>query len=315
MITFHYNSFFNPLNIDNSNRCMDDYSIKQGFLGQKMIVVPNDLKKLFSANPVTRLFSITDIGYYPKAANHRRTRVKGSNEYIFIYCVDGMGFYKQGEYSQTLRANNFLLIPKNEGHSYWADSTTPWSIYWMHFEGTLAAHLFKRYLENPNRKTAVPYGNEAIHAFNQIFEIYESDYAVSGMEYANILGLHFLSSFIYDKVKTDYSVDAPGNLVNEIITYLMQNLDKTFKAEEISTKFKFSYSYIFNIFKKRTGYSLFHFFNLKKIQKSCEYLNYSDLSIKEIAFLLGFHDPLYFSRLFKKHIGVSPKNYRKKGGR
>ncbi len=50
---------------------------------------------------------------------------------------------------------------------------------------------------------------------------------------------------------------------------------------------------------------------MKKVQKACEYLNYTDLTIKEISFSLGFQDPLYFSRLFKGHMGISPRKYRK----
>ncbi|WP_415864943.1 helix-turn-helix domain-containing protein [Thalassobellus suaedae] len=75
--------------------------------------------------------------------------------------------------------------------------------------------------------------------------------------------------------------------------------------------FNLSTSYLQTLFKKRTGYSLIHFFNLKKTQKACEYLNYTDLSIKEISVKLGFKDPLYFSRLFKNYMGVSPKAYKK----
>jgi len=53
------------------------------------------------------------------------------------------------------------------------------------------------------------------------------------------------------------------------------------------------------------------FFNLNKTQKACEYLSYTDLSIKEISFKIGFEDPLYFSRTFKNFMGKSPRNYRK----
>ena len=53
------------------------------------------------------------------------------------------------------------------------------------------------------------------------------------------------------------------------------------------------------------------FFNLKKTQKACEYLNYTDLSIKEISYKIGFDDPLYFSRIFKNFMGKSPRNYKK----
>lgn len=290
---------------------MDNSSLKEGFLGQKLIVLPKALKKTLRANPITQSFLITDIGYYPKASNHHRVRRHGSNEYIFIYCTDGAGAFKYNERSQKILPNQFFIIPKHTKHEYWADSKNPWSIYWMHFDGSMAKYLCDRYLENSQKNILIPFEKERIDLFNQVFKIFKSDYVSTGMEYANILGLSFLSSFIYSDIEKDVHVTAPTNLVDHIMDFLSENLDKSFKAEDISNKFNYSPSYLFSLFKKRTGYSLIHFFNLKKIQKACEYLNYTDLSVKEIAFRMGFQDPLYFSRLFKKHMGMSPNAYKK----
>jgi AraC family transcriptional regulator of arabinose operon len=56
-----------------------------------------------------------------------------------------------------------------------------------------------------------------------------------------------------------------------------------------------------------------YFFNFKKIQQASEYLNCTDLSVKEISFKVGFQDPLYFSRMFKNYSGKSPRLYRNEG--
>jgi len=61
---------------------MEDTPLKEGFLGQKMIVLPEDVKKELRSNPFTRGFYITDIGYYPNAKNHYRKRNNGAKEYI-----------------------------------------------------------------------------------------------------------------------------------------------------------------------------------------------------------------------------------------
>jgi AraC-like DNA-binding protein len=47
-----------------------------------------------------------------------------------------------------------------------------------------------------------------------------------------------------------------------------------------------------------------------KMQKACQLLDFSDRSIKDIAFSMGFEDPYYFSKRFRKIIGVSPRKYR-----
>lgn len=290
---------------------MDDLTIKEGFLGQRMIVLPNQVRKKLSENPITKKFFVTDLGYYPNASHHFRERRKGSKEYIFIYCVEGEGWLSYNQKKTIIKPNEYFIIPKNTRHSYGADNYNPWSIYWMHFNGTCVHELFERHIINDSITDSVPYDNKVIRLFDKIFEIFDGGYAELEMEFANILSQSFISSFIYQDINKDTNSVNSKDLVNSIKTFLNNNLDKSFKTAEIAKKFNYSPSYLFSIFKKSTGYSLLHFLNLKKIQKACEYMNYTDKSIKEISFLLGFQDQFYFSRVFKKYMGISPKEYRK----
>lgn len=111
---------------------MDNYTIKEGFLGQRMIVLPNEVKQHLGANPITSSFYITDLGYYPNANHHQRVREKGASEYIFIYCTKGEGWYKLDDEIIPVLPNQFFIIPKNTKHSYGAQNRNPWTIYWMH---------------------------------------------------------------------------------------------------------------------------------------------------------------------------------------
>ena len=64
------------------------------------------------------------------------------------------------------------------------------------------------------------------------------------------------------------------------------------------------------LFKLKTGCCPVDFFNRLRIQKACQRLITTDLSVKEVAFSLGYTDPYYFSRSFKKTMGVSPLGYK-----
>lgn len=282
--------------------------LKEGFVGQKMIVLPSTIKKKMKSNAITQSFYITDIGYYPNASHHYRERKKGAKEFIFIYCIEGEGVLSINGKERAVMPHHFFIINKNTPHHYWANDHNPWSIYWLHFDGTLAQHLYERYQSSLLKKSVISFDNSRIQLFDQIYQIYSSDYIEPKMEYSSILGLNFISSFLFNEVEP--SIHHPDNIADTIIAYLTANLNKSFKAEDIAREFKYSPSYLFNLFKKKTGYSLIHFFNLKKTQKACEYLNYTNLTIKEISYRMGFEDPLYFSRLFKKHMGMSPKQYK-----
>jgi transcriptional regulator GlxA family with amidase domain len=89
------------------------------------------------------------------------------------------------------------------------------------------------------------------------------------------------------------------------------NCEGSLALEDIAKHVGVSVSHFSLIFKKKIGVSPINYFHQIKIQKACEYLKYTDILIKEIAFKIGILDTQYFSRLFTKIIGVSPNQYRK----
>ena len=72
----------------------------------------------------------------------------------------------------------------------------------------------------------------------------------------------------------------------------------------------FSSSHLSAVFRQRTGHSPLNYFNILKIRRACEMLDSTDMKLNQISFKLGIDDPYYFSRLFSKLMGVSPKAYR-----
>lgn len=65
---------------------------KDGFDGQRAIVLPQTIKDLLKSNELTSLLYITDIGFYPNANGHYRIRKEGTEQHILIYCTNGKGW-------------------------------------------------------------------------------------------------------------------------------------------------------------------------------------------------------------------------------
>lgn len=287
-------------------------AIKEGFIGQKLLIIPNNIISKIRSMPLANFLYVTDIGYFPNAKHHQRQRQKGSNQYILIYCVEGKGWIKIHKKLHHVSPNQFIIIPKDTPHKYGADQDIPWSIYWMHFDGTMAGNMYNKYSNSsPSAAVTVPFIDERLSLFKQIIDILNSGFNEEKIQYASLTSLNFLSTFIFSDLHITTDPQANDSLVDEIIHYLNENIHKSVNTDEIVDKFNYSPSYLFSLFKKKTGYSIIHFFNLMKIQKACEYLTFSDLSVKEICYKMGFQDPLYFSRLFKKYMGVAPTDYRK----
>src|SRR5688500_20365404 len=93
----------------------------------------------------------------------------------------------------------------------------------------------------------------------------------------------------------------------------MQNNINTMKTlNDFAGISNLSLSNLSTIIREKTGYELLEYFNHLKVQKACQYLLLPDITIKETAERLGMEDPYYFSRMFSKLMGISPKEYRKR---
>ena len=92
---------------------------------------------------------------------------------------------------------------------------------------------------------------------------------------------------------------------------MQDHVDKNLTLQDFAGHVNYSPSHYSLKFKNETGFSPIEYFNQLKIQKACQYLQFTDLRIKEIAFKIGIQDAYYFTRLFGKTMGFSPKDYRR----
>lgn len=288
---------------------MNTKKIKEGFIGQQMIVLPPDTKVAVTKNPLIRDLYLTAIGYYPKAIHHDCERKTGAQQYIFLYCTEGKGYVSISKKQLELLPNTYIIIPKNVAHHYCTTESDPWSIYWIHYTGENADLLYERYAKDIEHEVqAIAYDEQRTELFNLMLSLLENNYNTRNIEVTNIKLLQFLSSFIYhgEMYPSQYSVDQVGTSIN----FMKENLTKFYTIQELAVHSKYSVSHYSDLFKKKTGCSPMQYFNQLKIQKSCQYLYFTDMNIKGICVKMGFDDPYYFSRLFKKLMGISPAKYR-----
>lgn len=109
---------------------------------------------------------------------------------------------------------------------------------------------------------------------------------------------------------------ATSILVKQALAYLQQNYQDSISRQEIATAVNANASYLSRIFSQEVGITLWDFLARLRMQVAQELLlNYStSKSITDIAMQVGYNDPAYFCKVFKKHTGLSPKAYRKANG-
>jgi len=115
-------------------------------------------------------------------------------------------------------------------------------------------------------------------------------------------------SFDFEQVKH-------SDVIYKVMGYIKNNYAQKLSLEDIARQVYLSRSYLSSLFKKETGYSLFAYINHVRIEKSKLYLLDHSISLVDIAALCGFEDQSYFTKVFKKATGLSPKRYRDNRGK
>ncbi len=287
---------------------------KDGFSGERALVLPQSVVQDMEKDIYSSILHITDIGYYPKACHHFRERTKPVNQFIFIYCIEGEGWFKSGSHEYTVSENQYFILPAGVPHAYGSNKDNPWTIYWIHFKGKLASH----FTGNPVRPVEIRPGlhsriSDRIELFEEIFRTLELGYSRENLSYACSVFHHFLGTLNYIQQYRNVKKDEEqkNDLVTAAIHYMKENLEKKIPLDEIAGHIGYSTSYFTTIFNKRTGYAPLTYFNQLKIQQACKLLDFTDMKINQICHKIGIDDTYYFSRLFSKTMGMSPREYKK----
>ena len=108
-------------------------------------------------------------------------------------------------------------------------------------------------------------------------------------------------------IRPDFGMD-----VSSLINYVKHNYRSPMSMAVLTAVSGMSESHVLRVFKQYLGASPFQYINRLRLSTAADALIQTDKSITEIALDLGFNDSNYFTRLFRKHRGLSPREYRKK---
>lgn len=128
------------------------------------------------------------------------------------------------------------------------------------------------------------------------------------LEVLNNMHLQMINS--YCLLTKEHSLSKYSPIVKDAIIFINLNISSNLTVKKVAYEVGLSPDYLTRLFKKELGVNIITYINQKRIYTSLELLKNTNLSIEEISDLIGLNNTSYFYTLFKKEMGVSPKQYR-----
>ena len=110
-------------------------------------------------------------------------------------------------------------------------------------------------------------------------------------------------------VKPQTNIDYSNHIVKATKEYLENHYAEEISLEDVAEQVNISPQYFSKLIKKTTGFNFIDWLSMLRVKKAKELLTNSNLTVKEVCFMVGYKDPNYFSRIFKKRIGITPSEY------
>ncbi len=274
------------------------------------VVAPVVIRQRLQEHTLSKNCYPLAVGYYDRAAGHEMQRKRHNNN-LLIYCFAGRGHLRTPHWEGPVNSGELILLPRGVAHYFCADTENPWSIYWCHFAGHHAeSYVF--HMDYRNDCPVRPIGESP--ALKAQFQALLAETGSGYNELALICAANMLKQLLASIAKLLRSGEASDHRFDpgKIQAYMLQHLDQPLTLDSLAqlanlSKFHFSKRY-----RDATGFSPIQHLIQMRIEYARYLLETSDSSVQDVARRVGYEDNLYFSRLFSRETGLSPRQYREK---
>jgi AraC family transcriptional regulator of arabinose operon len=279
----------------------------EGFPGQRLVIIPPLIAIEASRRPITRDLCVTHIGHFSAAKGHYVERPRGTSQHILIACLSGRGSCRLDEQKWSLAPGDLLFLPPRGHHVYEANPGSPWTIFWIHFRGLRAEdHLESLGVTAARPITSVDNPTIMFEAFEDTFRHVLhgfSDAAMTGLStaFARLLGL----AKVHQHVAGLRSRHGETRLL-KVLALMREDSTRPWTLAELAREAAMSIPHFTELCRRQTGMPPLALLIRLRLQRAMDLLQQGNHNVSEAALAVGYEDPFYFSRLFRKHMGVSP---------
>ena len=239
---------------------------------------------------------------------------EGRNDYQLLYIAAGKGeFYFKGSKEPTIvTKGNMVLFRPGEPQVYYYYAVDKTEVYWVHFTGWKVEEYLKRY-ELPSHENVFYTG--VSHDYPWIYNQMIRELQIQRVNYEDMISLYMHHIFISINRYIKEGRETKNNTISDVeraAHYFKENYNKQISIEQYAEEHLMSVNWFIHSFKNVMKMSPMQYIIALRISTAKGYLENSTKNIAEISYEIGYENPLYFSRLFRKNTGMTPTEYRKR---
>ncbi len=241
-------------------------------------------------------------------------RPRGRVDFQLLYIASGIAhfYFDHNETDTIVPAGHMVLYRPREPQRYVYYGNEQTEVYWVHFTGSSVKKILQGY-GITNEMRVLPTGTSLDYA--RIFKQMIHELQRCQTHYPEVLTLLLRQLFILihrqltreHTRKNDY-LDAEMSLAMQ---FFNDNYNTEVNIEEYASARGMSVSWFIRSFKQYTHTTPMQYIVSRRITNAQMLLETTNYNITEIGQIVGYDNPLYFSRIFRKQKGISPSDYRK----
>ena len=253
------------------------------------------------------LYYPVSVGYFDCKPSYGLQRNVFSS-YLLLVMLTGSLSYQTRLSRGTARAGQVLLLDCNAPHAYAAQGKC--SFTFLHFAGAQSQALYDEIVRNVGNLIPMASPNELHESIGELLFAMRSDHRLNEAETSALIYSMLMKLLEHSGASGAGSSGNP--VVDRAIDYIQSHLTDKLSVEEIAANAGYSASYFSHLFAEETGLSPYQFVVKSRIEHAQQLLKTTRQTVQEIAFQCGFNSAANFCYTFRKLVGTSPHEYRRR---